>query len=97
MTNSEDQGSAQIGGDLGWFPEGRMVVPFNNACFAAKKGEILLLETTFGIHIIEVLDQSKKSRKYDIGIVDRKITCKLHYKPEGIQCSRTVCRNQRHL
>jgi len=70
---SDDQGSVQVGGDLGWFPEGRMVVPFNNACFTAKKGEILTAETTFGVHIIEILDRSKSSRKYDIGIVDRKI------------------------
>ncbi len=74
MTNSEDQGSAQIGGDLGWFREGMMVTPFNDACFTGKKGEITTAETTFGIHIIEILDQSKKSRKYNIGIVDRKIT-----------------------
>ena len=73
ITNSDDQGSAQLGGDLGWFPEGRMVVPFNNACFSAKKGDIVTAETTFGIHIIEVIAQSKSSRKYDIGIVDRKI------------------------
>jgi peptidyl-prolyl cis-trans isomerase D len=73
IANSEDQGSAQIGGDLGWFPEGRMVVPFNNACFAGKKGEIVTAETTYGIHIIEILAQSKNTRKYDIGIVDRKI------------------------
>ncbi len=73
MTNSDDQGTAQIGGDLGWFPEGRMVVPFNNACFTAKKGEIVTAETTYGIHIIEILEKSKNSRKYNIGIVDRKI------------------------
>ncbi len=73
MTNSDDQGSAQIGGDLGWFREGMMVTPFNNACFTAKKGEIVTAETSFGIHIIEILDKSKNSRKYNIGIVDRKI------------------------
>ena len=73
ITNSDDRGSAQLGGDLGWFPEGRMIVPFNNACFTGKKGDILTVETTYGIHIIEILDQSKKSRKYNIGIVDRKI------------------------
>jgi len=72
-SNSDDQGSAQVGGDLGWFPEGRMVVPFNNACFAAKKGEMVTVETTFGVHIIEVLDRSKPVRKYNFGIVDRKI------------------------
>ncbi len=73
MANSDDKGSAQLGGDLGWFPEGRMVVPFNNACFSAKKGEIVTAETTFGIHIIEILAQSKNTRKYNIGIIDRKI------------------------
>ena len=73
LANSDDQGSAQIGGDLGWFPEGRMVVPFNNACFSGKKGEIKTAETTFGIHIIEILAQSKDSRKYSIGFIDRKI------------------------
>jgi len=73
ITNSEDQGSAQLGGDLGWFPEGRMVVPFNNACFSGKKGDIVTAETTFGVHIIEILAQSKGTRKYLIGTVDRKI------------------------
>lgn len=73
QANSDDQGSAQNGGDLGWFKEGQMVVPFNNACFSAKKGELNVIETSFGYHIIEVLDQSKKVRKYDIGIVDRKV------------------------
>ncbi|HEX2970003.1 MAG TPA: SurA N-terminal domain-containing protein [Bacteroidales bacterium] len=73
LTNSDDQGSSQLGGDLGWFPEGRMVVPFNNACFTAQKGEIITAETTFGIHIIQILDRSKPVRKYNIGIIDRKI------------------------
>ena len=73
MVNSDDQGSAQIGGDLGWFSEGQMVMPFNNACFVAKKGEITTVETTYGIHIIEILAQSKNTRKYNLGIIDRKI------------------------
>jgi peptidyl-prolyl cis-trans isomerase D len=62
--NSVDQGSSQVGGDLGWFQEGKMVLPFNNACFTAKKGEIVKAETSYGIHIIDVLDQSKSVRKY---------------------------------
>lgn len=73
MSVSDDQGSAQLGGDLGWFSEGMMVLPFNNACFSAKKGDIVTAETTFGIHIIEILDQSKASKKYHLGIVDRKV------------------------
>ncbi len=73
QANSDDKGSAQIGGDLGWFTEGRMVLPFNDACFSGKKGDIKIAETSFGVHIIDILGQSKTSRKYNIGIIDRKI------------------------
>ncbi len=73
MSVSDDQGSAQLGGDLGWFSEGMMVLPFNNACFSARKGELVKAETTFGIHLIEILDQSRTTKKYHLGIVDRKV------------------------
>jgi peptidyl-prolyl cis-trans isomerase D len=73
MANSDDQGSAQVGGDLGWFSEGMMVLPFNNACFGNNKGDIVTAETQFGVHIIKIIDQSRKVRKYDIGVVDRKV------------------------
>ena len=73
MINSVDQGSAQAGGDVGWFKEGTMVVPFSEASFSGKKGDIVIVESTYGVHIIEILDQSRRVRKYDVGIVDRKI------------------------
>jgi peptidyl-prolyl cis-trans isomerase D len=73
MANSDDQGSAQVGGDLGWFSEGMMIVPFNNACFSGKKGDLVTVETTFGLHIIKIIDQSRRVKKYDIGIVDRQV------------------------
>ena len=73
QANSDDRGSAQLGGDLGWFTEGKMVLPFNNACFSGKKGDIKTVETSFGVHIIEILGQSKDIRKYNVGIIDRKI------------------------
>jgi peptidyl-prolyl cis-trans isomerase D len=73
MAASDDKGSAQLGGDLGWFQEGRMIVPFNNACFSAKKGDVIKVETTYGVHVIEILATSKTSRKYNIGYVDRKV------------------------
>jgi peptidyl-prolyl cis-trans isomerase D len=71
--NSDDQGSAQLGGDLGWFPEGRMVVPFNDACFSGSKGDIKVTETSYGFHVIQLLDVSKTTKKYKVGIIDRKI------------------------
>jgi parvulin-like peptidyl-prolyl isomerase len=56
--NSNDPGSGQNGGDLGWFGKGRMVKEFEESSFNAKIGEIQPpLKTTFGYHIIKVYDQ----------------------------------------
>lgn len=52
---SEDPGSAQNGGDLGWFGKGRMVQEFEEAVFKARPGDIIgPVQTQFGVHIIKV-------------------------------------------
>jgi peptidyl-prolyl cis-trans isomerase D len=71
---SQDQGSAVKGGDLGWFTEGLMVEEFNNACFSARKGELVVVNTQFGTHLIEVVDKSKSTEKYKVAYLDRQIT-----------------------
>ncbi|HYC35104.1 MAG TPA: SurA N-terminal domain-containing protein [Usitatibacter sp.] len=54
---SQDPGSAAQGGDLGFFPRGAMTKAFEDAAFAAKKGEILgPVLTEFGFHVIRVTD-----------------------------------------
>lgn len=73
QSTSDDKGSSQAGGDLGWFKEGQMITAFNNACFTSKKGEMKVIETSAGVHLIEILDISKKVKKYDVGIIDRKV------------------------
>jgi peptidyl-prolyl cis-trans isomerase D len=52
---SEDQGSAQNGGDLGCFAPGRMVPEFDDAVFALAPGQVSdLVKTSFGFHVIRL-------------------------------------------
>lgn len=61
---SSDQGSAQKGGDLGYFKKGAMVKPFDEAAFAASPGSISEpVKSDFGYHIIKVNDRSTRSYK----------------------------------
>lgn len=60
ISYSDDMGSKTNGGDYGWFDENKgFVEPFKNAGLMGTKGNITVVQTQFGYHIIEVLDVSK--------------------------------------
>lgn len=54
---SQDPGSAERGGDLGYFGRGDMVPPFEQSAFDTPVGEFApLTESQFGFHVIQVTD-----------------------------------------
>jgi peptidyl-prolyl cis-trans isomerase D len=68
---SADLGSAQNGGDLGWFTQGRMVPEFNDACFNGKVGDMPIVKTQFGFHLIEITDKTAEKEKVQIASVTK--------------------------
>jgi len=63
---SQDSGSAEKGGDLGWFARGAMVKPFEDAVFSMKQGELRIAQSEFGFHVIRLTGvQEAKNRPFD--------------------------------
>ena len=64
---SQDPGSAQNGGDLGWAERSAFVKPFADALFAMKAGEITgPVKTQFGYHIIRLDEvQASKGKSFE--------------------------------
>lgn len=59
-TYSADPSSSFRGGDLGWFVKGFMLPQIDKAITTHKKGDIVKVWTTAGLHIIYLKDNPKK-------------------------------------
>ena len=54
---SDDPGSKNSGGELGWSQRGRMVPEFDNAIFTQKIGAVSIVKSQFGYHVVQVEDR----------------------------------------
>jgi len=61
---STDKGTAEKGGDLGYFERGKMLAEFEEVCFSMEIGAISdPVKTKFGYHIIKLEDRKEASVK----------------------------------
>ena len=66
---SNDPGSGAEGGELGWAGRGRYVPEFDEVAFSLAVGEISEpVKTTFGYHIIELLERDDERPKEESGL-----------------------------
>lgn len=66
--NSDDKSSPT--GDVNFFSKGQMVEPFEKFAFSASVGEVGVVETIFGYHVIKVTEQREG---YQMATITRKI------------------------
>lgn len=61
---SQDEATAQAGGDLGTFPKGEMVGPVDSVAFNSRVGVLEgPVESAYGFHLIEVMERSADSAR----------------------------------
>ena len=75
--HSEDTATATQGGDLGYFPRGQMVAPFEETAFSLPVGQLSeLVRTPFGWHILQVEDKREATTR-PLAEVEQEIKDKL--------------------
>ncbi len=65
-------GTSSRGGDLGWFAEGAMVKEFNDYVKSGNKGDMKIVKTQFGIHIVKITE-NKTKKTVCAGVLERSI------------------------
>jgi len=71
---SDDPSAKDNKGDLGWFADGTMVYPFNHAVLTHKVGDVTMVQSRFGYHIIKVTGKKEDVKKVRVAIIDIAIT-----------------------
>ncbi len=64
-------GSKDKGGDLGTFGRGAMVPAFEDAAFGGNIGQIAIVKSQFGVHIIDIQKQIGSSKVVKVGLIDK--------------------------
>lgn len=71
--HSSDIGSIENGGEYDWHPYNTMVPEFNDFEFHGKTGDLGVVKTVFGFHIMEILGQKGQSKVVQVGTIARRV------------------------
>lgn len=92
---SEDERTKGDGGDLGWIRKGRIAPDFTKAVFAAEVGEVQIVETKLGWHLILVTEKEKPmARSYDEMKGELMLALETHQRKNNIEKFRITLRKQ---
>ncbi len=64
-------GSKDQGGDLGTFSRGQMVPEFENAAFNGKPGDLKIVRSQFGIHLINIVKQVGLTKVVKLAYIEK--------------------------
>jgi peptidylprolyl isomerase/peptidyl-prolyl cis-trans isomerase D len=70
---SSDQGSAAKGGTYDWFNYSRMTPAFRDFSFEGNKGDMGVVQSPFGFHVIKIDDQKNKQKVLKLATYSRQI------------------------
>ena len=70
---SSDQVSGQKGGDLGWFVYQTMIPEFRDYSFENQVGDMGVVKSQFGFHVIHIEDQKNRQKTIQVGTFSRSI------------------------
>jgi peptidyl-prolyl cis-trans isomerase D len=62
------------GGDLGTFARGAMIPAFEEAVFDGKEGDLKVITTQFGVHVIKIDAQKGSSKVAKVAVIDKSLT-----------------------
>ncbi|MFD1094166.1 peptidylprolyl isomerase [Salegentibacter chungangensis] len=70
---SADPSNQENGGDLGWIQPGMMIPDFEDFVFESNEGEVGVVETDLGFHVVSVEEQTDREKAVKVATIAREI------------------------
>ncbi|RZL15236.1 MAG: peptidylprolyl isomerase, partial [Pedobacter sp.] len=66
-------GSKDKGGDLGFFGRNQMVAPFEEASFSGKTGDVKVVNSQFGVHVVKITAQKGSTKRVKVAYIEKSL------------------------